>query len=50
MPLSPVFLALLVMLFKGVLIAGATFYFTFILCALFPTAGRFLVRLWGFDK
>jgi len=50
MLLSIDFLPLLVVLFKTLLIAGGTFYATFIVCALFPSLGKFLVRLLGFDK
>jgi hypothetical protein len=50
MPLSAVFLALVMVLVKSALIAGGTFYVTFVLCYLFPTASRFLVRLLGAGK
>lgn len=48
--MNPSLMMLLLVLFKTLLIAGGTFYLTFVLCALFPQVGRFLVRLFGFNR
>ncbi|WP_188548867.1 hypothetical protein [Hymenobacter qilianensis] len=50
MLLSSSFLSLLAVLFKTLLVAGGTFYVTFILCSYFPAVGNYFVRLFGFDK